>query len=142
MIPHARRPHGTVSTGSRSGSRDASTHPCTHMDLTELVRTNLVHYNLWLEVEELVVGVGRVRVLRGRPPRDDSSQAHLEAVEFVLPLLDTQSLTVDEIEGVFAGTAAANNGARPAKVIGGIATLDSSVMYYFIWDGLVKPRKN
>lgn len=112
------------------------------MDLAELVRTNLVHHNLWLGVEEWAVGVERTKVLRGCPPRGDSSQAHLEPVEFVLPLSDAQSLTVGEIDSVFAGVAAANNGTRPAKVIGGIATLDSSVMYYFIWDGLVKPRKN
>ncbi|ODQ78241.1 hypothetical protein BABINDRAFT_9464 [Babjeviella inositovora NRRL Y-12698] len=112
--------------------------------LAEIVATNLVHYNLWTAVEDVVLSSRTV--LCGAPPptsviATDSSTV-LSDQEYVLPLLVSEKLTLATLDGIFREIAERRAGVRPEKVIGGILNTDGTVVYYFIWDGVAKPRKN
>lgn len=109
------------------------------MSLLQRVRTHLVHYNLWTDVAEHAAN-GLV-MLSGYPPYslDELDNAHQK--EWVVPCsMDEAEVSLDQIDRWFA--VAAGAGARPRRMTVAMANDDGTIVYYFVHDGVAKPRQN
>ncbi|RCK60745.1 tRNA-splicing endonuclease subunit SEN15 [Candida viswanathii] len=105
------------------------------------VRLNLIHYNLWNNVTAHAHGPHAY--LSGHP-REKLVSTDPDEIrkEWIVPrLLKDEKLSVQEINEWFE-TIEKDEGARPARLIIGIINDDGTVVYYFIHDGIVKPRQN
>ncbi|EDO15887.1 hypothetical protein Kpol_1019p7 [Vanderwaltozyma polyspora DSM 70294] len=113
----------------------------------KLVRNNLVHNLLWKEVEicdETISFEGEVlQLIVGRPVHD-GEDIHETKVgkEYVLPVEMSQYqdgyLTLECIDQVFSKLCPS----EVERIILAIANDDGTVVFYYIYKGLHKPRKN
>lgn len=116
----------------RRGELDEMTLEMSRETLT--VKTNLVFYNLWTQLEVFHLKGGNFEAIRAIPPGSS-------AAEWVLAMSLDQSLTMAQLESVFKAIKELQ-GERPLKIVMGILSDDSTVMYYNVHDGLVKPRQS
>lgn len=111
------------------------------MDLARVIRENLVHYNRWTDVEihELV---SDDPFLSGVPPNKLDEHDTENQTEWVLPRLMSAHEHVSPKELAAAFAAIAEVAERPRRITLAIASDDGLVVYYFVHDGVVKPRQN
>lgn len=108
------------------------------MPLIEQVKANLIHYNHWTSIK---VHEG-LNVLSGVPPLKLDLDDPDEMREWVIPKsMDDKQLRLTEIESWFARIAQEAT-LRPKRVTIGLVNDDGTIVYYFIHDGIVKPRQN
>lgn len=109
------------------------------MSLHQTVQTNLVHYNKWTDVDAVVCG--EYTFLKGNPPEKLDERDTPGQPEWVVPLAMTdQNVSTSEIDKWFCNIALV--AARPARVTLALVNTDGTVVYYFVHDGIVKPRQN
>lgn len=84
-----------------------------------------------------------IEILCGYPPRKLSSVDEDHLQEWVIPILVSlqESLSVKQINHWFSQIALLT-GKRPKRVTVGLVNDDSTVVYYFIHDGIVTPVQN
>lgn len=110
------------------------------MSLVELVKTNLVHYNNWTNVEAYTEDHALV-LLKGIPPAKLAEGDQDQAVEWVVPKHMQQGhCSMEEIETWFSLVERVQK--RPKRVTLALVNDDATVVYYFVHDGAVKPRQN
>jgi tRNA-splicing endonuclease subunit Sen15 len=108
------------------------------MPLIEQVKTNLVHYNLWTSVKVH----DRLKVLSGVPPLKLDLDDPDEMREWVIPKsMNDKQLQLTEIESWFSKLEHEVK-VRPKRVTIALVNDDGTIVYYFIHDGIVKPRQN
>lgn len=109
------------------------------MDVASQVATNLVHYNLWHDVK--VHEHKDIHILSGIPPNRLDEHDLDNQVEWVVPqAMDLSSVSMDAIGRWF--DVVANLTCRPKRLTLAVVNEDSTVVYYFVHDGVVKPRQN
>lgn len=111
--------------------------------LADTVKTNLIHYNQWTTVTDLHISTdkGPLVLLRGKPPVVLPSTEEI-GLEWVVPILMLAKKTsAAEIELWFQGIAL-ESGNRPKRITMAMVNDDGTVVYYFVHDGVVKPRQN
>lgn len=111
--------------------------------LVETVRTNLIHYNQWNTVSYFTISTdkGPVCILQGTPSAVLPSSDKIEP-EWVVPVLMLSKKTSGtEIAQWFKGIAS-ETGTRPKRITMAMVNDDGTVLYYFVHDGVVKPRQN
>lgn len=110
------------------------------MELAQRVHTNLVHYNQWNDVAIELTLMGPV--LRGTPPDKLDGRDDLILQEWVVPKQVTdQTVSVTQINQWFEAIATVAK-LRPARVTMAIEGADGTIVYYFVHDGVTKPRQN
>lgn len=101
--------------------------------------TNLVHYNLWHDVN--FHKLDGVQILSGIPPNHLVEHDLDNQVEWVVPqTMDTPSVSMDTIGEWFDKVAEHSN--RPKRITMAIVNDDGTIVYYFVHDGVIKPRQN
>lgn len=116
--------------------------------LADQVKTNLTHYNLWSDVKSYEIANydgSNIFILDGIPPEKLEVQDTKGGREWVIPKLMAlkKDLSVKEIENWFVQIShIAESGIRPPRVTIGLVNDDATIVYYFIHDGIVKPRQN
>lgn len=118
-----------------------------NVELAKQVELNLVHYNLWSEVQIHEIynsGDNLAYVLSGIPPDKLDESDENGQRQWVKPYVGDllKFLNIQEINLWFTEIAKISNGARPKKITIALVNDDSTVVYYFIHDGVVKPRQN
>ncbi|CUM63082.1 uncharacterized protein PRCAT00000647001 [Priceomyces carsonii] len=112
---------------------------------SRIVQQNLVHYNLWSDVRfhDVDCAGGVTSILSGRPPTKLVALDNVD-VEWVIPRLITHNrdLDVGTISSWFDRIATLPHQKRPQRITLGLLNDDGTVVYYFIHDGIVKPRQN
>ncbi|CAH2351458.1 tRNA-splicing endonuclease subunit Sen15p [[Candida] railenensis] len=107
------------------------------MTLIKKVKENLIHYNLWKSVQE-----HDSKVLSGFPPSKLIIDDEDNQEEWVVPKLMTdKDFSIEEIESWFVQIEKIST-KRPARITIGLVNDDATIVYYFIHDGIVKPRQN
>lgn len=109
--------------------------------LCDLVFVDLVHHHLWTETE--LVKLGDFSIVCGRPSQQLSNddEAHSDSKEFVYPILMSQyassRFSMSHLDHIFSHLP------QDAKRLTlGIVNDDGTIVYYFIYKGLRKPKKN
>ncbi|CAR21541.1 Sen15p [Lachancea thermotolerans CBS 6340] len=107
--------------------------------IIKLVRNNLVHQQLWDDVEEAKLEDTDAWVLRGLPPHKLSNDDPQLDHEWILPIELSQykpgKLTLELMDKIFSEL-------KCRRVTLGIVNDDGTVVYYFIYKGLHKPKRN
>lgn len=107
--------------------------------IVKLVRNNLVHQQLWNDVQEIKLSEIDLWVMRGMPPHKLSNDDPSLEAEYILPVELSQynpgELTLKIMSQIFAELGC-------KRITLGIANDDGTVVYYFIYKGLHKPKKN
>lgn len=109
------------------------------MDLANTVAHNLKYQHSWNDVE--VVKVGDWHLCKGTPPKLLHPEDAEKTVEYVLPSRTEGKWTVSQWSQVFSAINEVN-GTPCKRVIMAMATSDGTVVYYFVNNGIVRPRKN
>jgi tRNA-splicing endonuclease subunit Sen15 len=115
--------------------------------LSAQVLHNLNHYNLWTDLSEFKIETnsGTYDICVGRPSKKlhpDDPDGNIVR-EYVLPVRTNNKWSVKQWGDVFQGVKAAEGLQEvPRRIIMAMVTDDSTVVYYFVNSGLVKPRKN
>lgn len=118
-------------------------------NIVTLVRNNLLHYQLWNEVhvsdETLLWKDRKIKLISGKPPSKLSNDDENEGVintEYVLPVEMSQYkvgyLTLECLDTVF------NMLCDPAakRLTLAIVNSDGTVVFYFVYKGIHKPKRN
>lgn len=115
------------------------------LSLASQVELNLIHYNLWTEVSSHEITQQNdqsITILSGIPPQKLDSADPQNLREWVIPrLLSQAKVTTSAINNWFQEIEKITQ-SRPKRVTTGILHDDGTVVYYFIHDGIVKPRQN
>ncbi|AMD20889.1 HDR147Wp [Eremothecium sinecaudum] len=108
--------------------------------LVRLVRDNLVYYHLWTNVKALPIRAGHV--LGGLPPSQLSNDDSEITTEYVYPVQLKQyksgNLTLQLLDEIFVDL----QDVSCKRIILGIVNDDGTVVYYTVYKGLHKPKKN
>lgn len=118
------------------------------MSLADQVKSNLIHHNLWSSVESheiLNYDDNKMIILRGKPPAKLEAGDADNSTEWVIPklMVSKQDLNIAEIDNWFAQIShILDPRVRPPRITIGLVNDDATVVYYFIHDGIVKPRQN
>lgn len=118
------------------------------MSLADQVKTNLVHHNLWNNVESheiLNYNDNNMTILRGKPPAKLEASDADNSTEWVIPKLmgSKNDMKITEIDNWFVQISQLSDPRiRPQRITIGLVNDDATVVYYFIHDGIVKPRQN
>ncbi|XYA00977.1 tRNA splicing endonuclease subunit [Meyerozyma guilliermondii] len=104
------------------------------MDLAHQVKTNLEHYHLWTQVtiREILCNGAQTAVVQGIPPEVTS-----ESIEWIIPVDSKGHLETEQFGSWFSGIETLSH--RPKRVIVAIVSDDSSVVYYYVHDGITAP---
>ncbi|EGW34976.1 uncharacterized protein SPAPADRAFT_58100 [Spathaspora passalidarum NRRL Y-27907] len=107
--------------------------------LAEQVKINLTHYNQWSDVVIHAVS-NELFAISGKPPQKlDDKEID---VEWIVPKTNSNSkLSVDEINQWFKRIAEIH-GNPPQRIAIAVVNDDGTIVYYFIHEGIVKPRQN
>lgn len=109
------------------------------MSLSQTVQTNLIHYNSWTGVD--VVTTSNQSFLCGYPPAKLDERDPPNRKEWVVPRsMANHLVTTKEIQLWFDSIAKSDW--RPSRVTLALVNGDGTVVYYFVHDGVVKPRQN
>lgn len=117
-------------------------------DILLYARRNLVHYQLWNEVEVrescLDWKGDRIRLLTGIPPRklsNDDVESDIEK-EFVLPVDMSQYkegyLTLECVDKIFENLC----DPETKRIVLAIVNDDGTIVFYFMYKGIHKPKRN
>ncbi|CUM46718.1 uncharacterized protein AC631_05312 [Debaryomyces fabryi] len=118
------------------------------MSLANQVETNLVHHNLWSDVKRHEIANyndTKITILRGKPPAKLETGDEDGSTEWVVPKLMTSKndMNITEIDNWFVQISQLSDPKiRPLRITIGLVNDDATVVYYFIHDGIVKPRQN
>lgn len=117
------------------------------MSLADQVETNLVHHNLWSDVRKHEITSYndiKMTILRGKPPAKLEAGDVDGSTEWVVPkLMTSKNMCIAEIDNWFVQISQLSDPRiRPLRITIGIVNDDATVVYYFIHDGIVKPRQN
>lgn len=112
------------------------------MDPVDQVRTNLIHYNLWTDVAIHNLGqLGTTRLLAGTPPNRLAEHDEDSQLEWVVATsMEKESVSMATIESWF--DAVARVAPRPKRITMAAVNDDGTVVFYFVHDGVIKPRQN
>jgi tRNA-splicing endonuclease subunit Sen15, fungi type len=128
-------------------------------DVSLTVLRNLEDQHDWTQLEIHQVLTGRSLIL-GLPPRrlyihpDDQIAAlveehatgkHVEqgpVKEWVLPVHLSEGWTLARFAAVFSSVALSQSGRRDRRIVLAVVHNDSTVVYYLMHEGMVKPRQN
>lgn len=105
----------------------------------QYVKTNLIHYNLWSIVT--THSIGEHTLVSGKPPKKLNIHDDDEQIEWIVPIEYNHDITVKQINSWFESIEELST-VRPKRVTVGVINDDGTVVYYFIHDGVVKPRQN
>lgn len=105
----------------------------------EHVTTNLLHYNSWTTVN--AHSIDTYTFISGIPPNklqidDDENQ-----LEWLVPIKKDYNITIHQINDWFSKIDTLTT-TRPKRLTAAIINDDSTIVYYFIHAGVVKPRQN
>lgn len=103
------------------------------------VKENLLFHNLWTEVSE--IQLSKEALLTGKPKEKLLADEEKNEYEIVLPIKLTSELSVRRLNNIF-NELELLKGSRPKRILAGIVNDDSTVVYYFVHDGVYKPKKN
>ena len=107
------------------------------MSLVDLVYDNLVHYNSWRDVQKYPT-----MFLSGFPLTKLSLDDPDQRKEWIVPRsMASQELSMLEIDEWFVRIEK-HSGVMPSRITIALVNDDSTVSYYFVHRGIVKPRKN
>lgn len=109
------------------------------MSLVNQVKENLLYQNLWTQVTE--IQLSNETLLQGKPKEKLLNDEKEQSIEIVLPIKLSSELTVRRLNSIFHELEITLN-KRPKRILVGIVNDDSTVVYYFIHDGVYKPKKN
>lgn len=112
------------------------------MSLVEQVKQNLLFHNLWTQVTE--IELSQDVLIRGKPKEkllNDETNQDESTFEIVLPIRLSSELTMQRLHLIFKELEDLQQ-KRPKRILVGIVNDDSTVVYYFIHDGVYKPKKN
>lgn len=104
--------------------------------LPEVVKNNLIFQHHWENVE-IVNGWSDSHLLFGHPPQ--GVYASVETGQWVLSTLLGVRWTLKKWHDVFAFIP---QGTGQKKLTMAIVSSDSTIIYYVVHDGLIKPRQN
>lgn len=117
------------------------------MSLSDQVVTNLVHYNLWTDVKthnataECAETIPSYAVISGMPPAKlDQLDPEGQREWVIAKLMESRTCDMKEIELFFNNIEKLDH--RPKRLTLGLVNDDGTVTYYFIHDGIIKPRQN
>ncbi|KAH3675433.1 hypothetical protein WICMUC_002722 [Wickerhamomyces mucosus] len=104
------------------------------------VKQNLLHYNLWSDISE--IKLPNYTLIQGKPkePLSSAAESHNE-YEIIYPIKLTDSLTPKQLNQIFEELKL-EKGNRLPKIICAILNDDGTIVYYNIYNGLIKPKKN
>lgn len=104
------------------------------------VKQNLVFYNLWTDVHE--ISLSTETVLKGTPNNKLLGDEVEEGQpEIVLPVQIDEAVSPRRLNSVFEELQL-QHGVRPKRLVLGIVNDEGTVVYYFVHDGVAKPKKN
>lgn len=109
------------------------------MSLHETVKTNLLHFNHWTEVE--TVECRNMAVISGIPPERLDERDPPSKKEWVVPRSMADVLVTNKEISLWFDSIASIE-ARPSRVTLALVNGDGTVVFYFVHDGIVKPRQN
>ncbi|ANB15703.1 hypothetical protein AWJ20_3342 [Sugiyamaella lignohabitans] len=115
------------------------------MAIEDRVAENLVHQHLWTNLKSLNIRAAESNIVicTGVPPAKLHPDDYEISEEYVLPVRTEQNWTVHQWACVFDGIKEATNAeASPRRVVMAMVTEDSTIVYYFVNNGLIRPRKN
>lgn len=105
---------------------------------------NLTEYNAWSSVQEheaCIQGKATV-ILTGIPPKKLVASDQDNQLEWVVPFnIARGELGIEEINCWFSEIKRIS-GHRPSRITLGAQNDDSTIVYYFVHDGIVKPQRN
>lgn len=122
--------------------------------LVNQIKHNLSFYNLWTDITE--IKTADFALLQGIPKDPLTEQTTVDSTkdtatessgnknhphEIVYPIKIDDKLTPKQIHKLFEQAGKAK-GFKVEKIIAGILNDDSTIVYYNIYNGLVKPRRN
>lgn len=117
------------------------------MGIADQVRTNLIHYNQWTDVETHVaaetspIDGSSFCLLSGYPPAKLDQFDIVHQKEWVVGrLMAIRRSNMDELELFFEAVHRLE--ARPKRITLALVNDDGTVTYYFVHDGVIKPRQN
>lgn len=114
------------------------------MGIADQVRTNLIHYNRWTDVEihhGAETDVSTICIISGyAPAKLDQDDAEHQKEWVIGRLMACRKSDMEEIELYFESVLRLD--ARPKRITLALVNDDGTVTYYFIHDGVVKPRQN
>lgn len=120
----------------------------TDASIAEETRINLVYYNKWKDARIVEFyqegGKGKLYFLLGKPTSKLDAEDDDDLEEWVIPrgVRESGSLKVCEIEFWFKSISMIMQGVRPKRITIGLVNDDSTIVYYFIHDGITQPRQN
>ncbi|SCU83115.1 LAME_0C04016g1_1 [Lachancea meyersii CBS 8951] len=108
-------------------------------ELVELVKTNLSHQQLWDSVRSFKLSNSDTWMVNGLPPHKLSNDDEELETEWILPVelqqYNSGNMTLEMADQFFAEL-------KCRRIILGIVNDDGTVVYYFMYKGLHKPKKN
>jgi tRNA-splicing endonuclease subunit Sen15 len=111
------------------------------MSLTDQVIHNLKFQHFWTSLALFPITDSLV-ICQGIPPEklhpDDPSSVQ---TEYLLPAATEHKWTIAQFKQVFDGIKQ-HTGQEPTRIIMAMVTKDSTIVYYFVNNGLITPRKN
>lgn len=131
-------------------------------ELTLQVKQNLQYYTLWTDVTVHQMSLAQpldqaltqstpqtqnlteqLEIISGYPPQKLTSADKDHSLEWVIPIFvnSQANITVKNINYWFQKIKGLT-GIRPVRVTVALVNVDSTVVYYFVHDGLVKPVQN
>ena len=124
-------------------------------DIISLVKNNLLYFQMWTEVEILQDDLSwkgnSLRLLRGRPPHklnndvdteQENSLSSPRPLEFILPINMSQYkenfLTLECLSQTFTHLCSPST----ERILLAIINDDGTIVYYFVYKGVRKPKRN
>lgn len=127
-------------------SSTASSDSNDRLTIESLVRENLAYFQFWTEVKleerSLTWRGTQLRLVSGIPPNKLSNDDPEIQREYILPVNMTQYkeefITLECLDLIFEQLC----GSETKRIIFGIVNSDGTVVFYLVYKGLHKPKKN
>lgn len=107
--------------------------------LAQQIKTNLVHQHLWTEV--VTHKVALCELVHGTPPKTIHPDDTEIRSEWLVAARSNDDWTLKQWDECFR-EAESVAGKEVDRMLMAIVDNDSTIVYYFVHKGLVKPRKN
>ncbi|KAG5355863.1 tRNA-splicing endonuclease subunit SEN15 [Yarrowia sp. B02] len=107
--------------------------------LAEQIKTNLVHQHLWTDV--VIHNTALTDLVHGTPPKTLHPDDPEIRSEWLVPARSNDDWTIKQWDECFKA-AEGVAGKDVDRMLMAIVDNDSTIVYYFVYKGLVKPRKN
>ena len=114
------------------------------LSISDRVKENLEWYNGWKNVETKKIRTREnthTQVLCGSAPAQ-TGNPNQDAKQWIVPLEVSRQhqICVDDIDKWFQELGRISDGCKPSRIIVGLVGDDSTVVYYYIHEGVIKPR--